>query len=255
MPALTDQMLRLAVMAAVLYFVARPALDFHVTQWAGSLLIGVAIFVLWIAPDLLFPSYRHSFLFDNALLGAARSSMPEAARHDVPVLLLRSLRAVIVVPIVEELFWRGWLMRWMIAQDFRARAAGRLLGAIVLDGRAAVRERTWCLLGRGPGGGNYFQLVDDPHQESGRSDSGARSGQRLPERLRDRGGEMGILAVTRRARSGYDFLNKLSKAARASSALRGAGPPLPCWLDAGGGAAAESRATVTRGLNSVQSLA
>ena len=32
MPALTDQLVRIAVMAAVLYFVARPALDFHVTQ-------------------------------------------------------------------------------------------------------------------------------------------------------------------------------------------------------------------------------
>lgn len=119
MPALVDQTLRLAVMAAVLYVVARPALDFHVTQWAASLLIGVAIFGLWIAPDLLFPSYRHSILFENAVTGAARSSMPEAARHDVPVLWLRSLRAVIVVPIVEELFWRGWLMRWMIRQDFQ----------------------------------------------------------------------------------------------------------------------------------------
>ncbi len=119
-PVLADQVLRLAVMAAVLYFVARPALDFHVEQWVGSLLVGAAIFGLWIAPDLLFPSYRHSFLFDNALLGSARSSMPEAARHDIPVLWLRSLRAVIVVPIVEELFWRGWLMRWMIAQDFRS---------------------------------------------------------------------------------------------------------------------------------------
>jgi uncharacterized protein len=118
LPALTDQVLRLAVMAAVLYFVARPALDFHVSHWSGSLLIGVFIFVLWIAPDLLFPSYRHSFLFDNALMGAARSSMPESARHDVPVLWLRSLRAVIVVPMVEELFWRGWLMRWMISQHF-----------------------------------------------------------------------------------------------------------------------------------------
>ncbi len=119
MPALTDQVLRLTVMAAVLYLVARPALDFHVTQWAGSLAIGVVIFVLWIAPDLLFPAYRHSFLFDNSVIGAARSSMPEAARHDIPVLWLRSVRAVIVVPIVEELFWRGWLMRWLIDQDFR----------------------------------------------------------------------------------------------------------------------------------------
>jgi len=119
MPVVADQLFRLAVMAAVLYFVARPALDFHVREWAGSLLIGVVIFALWIAPDLLFPSYRDSFLFRNALLRAARRTLPESARHDVAVLWLRSLRAVVVVPIVEELFWRGWLMRWMIAQDFQ----------------------------------------------------------------------------------------------------------------------------------------
>jgi hypothetical protein len=65
MPVVADQLFRLAVMAAVLYFVARPALDFYVREWAGSLLIGIVIFVLWIAPDLLFPSYRPSFLFDN----------------------------------------------------------------------------------------------------------------------------------------------------------------------------------------------
>ena len=119
MPVVADQLFRLAVMAAVLYFVARPALDFHAREWAGSLLIGVVIFALWIAPDLLFPSYRDSFLFRNALLRAARRTLPESARHDVAVLWLRSLRAVVVVPIVEELFWRGWLMRWMIAQDFQ----------------------------------------------------------------------------------------------------------------------------------------
>jgi uncharacterized protein len=117
-PPLTDQLLRLAVMAAVLYWVARPALDFRVRQWGGTLLVGVLVFVLWIAPDLLFPAYRHSFMFDNALVGTARSSLSEATRHDAPVLFLRSLRAAIVVPIVEELFWRGWLMRWLIAKDF-----------------------------------------------------------------------------------------------------------------------------------------
>src|SRR5262249_2958695 len=31
---------------------------------------------------------------------------------------LRTLRAVLIVPIVEELFWRAWLMRWLIEPDF-----------------------------------------------------------------------------------------------------------------------------------------
>jgi CAAX prenyl protease-like protein len=118
LPALPDQALRLAVMAAVLFWIARPALDFHVRQWGGSLLVGVLIFVLWIAPDLLFPAYRHSAWFENALMGTARSTLSEAARRDAPVLFLRSLRAIVVVPIVEELFWRGWLMRWLIRADF-----------------------------------------------------------------------------------------------------------------------------------------
>ena len=118
MAALTDEIVRLAVMLAVLSLVARPAMSFHVGNWGASMLVGVAIFVLWIAPDLLFPQYRSFFLFDNSVVGAARSSLTEAARHDVPVLFLRTLRAVAIVPIVEELFWRGWLMRWVVNNDF-----------------------------------------------------------------------------------------------------------------------------------------
>ena len=32
--------------------------------------------------------------------------------------LARTLRAALLVPILEELFWRGWLMRWLINPDF-----------------------------------------------------------------------------------------------------------------------------------------
>jgi len=28
------------------------------------------------------------------------------------------LRASVIVPVVEELFWRAWLMRWLIDKDF-----------------------------------------------------------------------------------------------------------------------------------------
>jgi CAAX prenyl protease-like protein len=116
--ALAEQVVGIAVMVLVLYLVARPALDFRVRHWAGTVAVGVLIFVLWIVPDLLFPGYRHSLLFENPLVGVARSSLPEAARHDPMTLALRTLRAAVIVPVVEELFWRGWLMRRMIAPDF-----------------------------------------------------------------------------------------------------------------------------------------
>jgi len=120
LPPLTNEMVRLAVMTAVIFLVARPVLNFRVERWGASLLVGVLIFVLWIAPGLLYPAYRHSFLFDNGIAGTARSSLPESVRHDAPVLFFRTMRAVLVVPIVEELFWRGWLMRWVISHDFES---------------------------------------------------------------------------------------------------------------------------------------
>lgn len=115
---MADQLTRIAILAVVLAWVARPALDFRVRHWAGTLLVGVAIFALWVAPDLLFPGYRHSWLFNNPVVGSARSSLSEAARHETGVLFLRTFRSALIVPMVEELFWRGWLMRWMISPDF-----------------------------------------------------------------------------------------------------------------------------------------
>ena len=52
-------------------------------------------------------------------MGEVHSSLSEADRHDALVLLLRTVRASILVPIIEELFWRGWLMRWLIQPQFQ----------------------------------------------------------------------------------------------------------------------------------------
>ena len=116
---IAGQVLRLAIPAVALWWVSRPVLDFRVRHWLGTTLAGVLIFALWIAPDVIFPGYRQALPFHNAVVGFARSSLSEASRHNPAVLALRTLRAATVVPIAEELFWRGWLMRWMIQADFR----------------------------------------------------------------------------------------------------------------------------------------
>jgi hypothetical protein len=108
-------------MLAVLWLVARQAPDlqsgFRLRHFLPSALLGIAVFAAWIAPDLLFPGYRHGWLFENALTGSAVAGFPADARQPA-VLWLRALRACIVVPIVEELFWRAWLMRWIVAPEF-----------------------------------------------------------------------------------------------------------------------------------------
>jgi CAAX prenyl protease-like protein len=126
---LSDQILRVTVMTAVLWFVLRgpfrPALDLRVRHLAATVAIGVAVFALWIAPDLLIPGYRHFRLFDNAVTGRAATSLSASATIAWPVLALRMIRAVVIVPIVEELFWRAWLMRWLIDSDFQKVPLGK----------------------------------------------------------------------------------------------------------------------------------
>jgi len=125
LPDLTDQILRVTVMAAVLWFVARPVIDLRVQHVAATLAIGIGVFALWIAPDVLIPGYRHFWLFENAVTGKAATSLSSSAVMSPPVLVLRMVRSVIIVPIVEELFWRAWLMRWIIDNDFEKVPLGK----------------------------------------------------------------------------------------------------------------------------------
>jgi CAAX prenyl protease-like protein len=119
LPELTTQVAWVAVVALVLIFVARPVIDLRAPHWPLSILIGAAVFGIWIGPDLLFPGYRHHWLFENAILGAPSGAL-SAASHSQPLILaLRGVRAIVIVPIVEELFWRAWLMRWIVAPDFQ----------------------------------------------------------------------------------------------------------------------------------------
>jgi CAAX prenyl protease-like protein len=85
----------------------------------ASIAVGVLVFVVWIAPDLLWPSYREHWLFKNFLTGAAVSSLPVGMRLNASFLTFRIFSTAVLVPIVEELFWRGWLMRYLINADFR----------------------------------------------------------------------------------------------------------------------------------------
>jgi hypothetical protein len=122
---LPDQILRVTVMTAVLWFIARPVIDLRVRHLVAAVAIGVAVFVVWIGPDLLFKGYRHFWLFENALTGKAETSMSSAGTVNWPVLILRLIRAVVIVPIVEELFWRAWMMRWLIDSDFQKVPLGK----------------------------------------------------------------------------------------------------------------------------------
>jgi len=112
----------LVALGAVVLF-SRPYLSYRAVRPLGSIAIGLAVFAIWIAPDALF-GYRHFWLFENRLLGTAASTLGPAERTGIAFLALRALGSTLLVPVVEELFWRGWLMRWLVLPDFTKVALG-----------------------------------------------------------------------------------------------------------------------------------
>ena len=91
-----------------------------------------------------------------------------------PVLALRLFRAVVIVPVVEELFWRAWLMRWLIDADFEKVPLGAYAPRafwIVALLFASEHGPYWDV---GLACGNHVQLVDGADEKPGRPDTGAR---------------------------------------------------------------------------------
>ena len=118
--------LRVLATMGVLLAVSRPYVKLRPVEPMASAAVGLAVFAIWIGPDLLF-DYRHSWLFENAMTGEARSALPAALRTSIPFLLIRTAGSTLLVPIIEELFWRGWLMRWLIDRDFQSVQLGTYL--------------------------------------------------------------------------------------------------------------------------------
>jgi uncharacterized protein len=118
LPPVVEGPLRLILLALVLYVFSRYIIDLHATALLASTLLGIGVFAIWILPDVLFPAYRQHWLFQNVLTGPLSSSLTAPDRMDAAVLASRTIRAVVLVPIIEELFWRAWLMRWLISPRF-----------------------------------------------------------------------------------------------------------------------------------------
>jgi len=106
---------RVIVGALVWWWCARRLVAWRLSRPWTSVLAGVAVFGVWIAPDLIWPGYRGFWLFSNSFLGEARSTAPEGLRGNLPFLVFRVAGSALLVPMLEELFWRGWLMRWLIS--------------------------------------------------------------------------------------------------------------------------------------------
>ena len=123
LPPLPAEAASVVVIAAVIALVWRRTPDLQpgkigIRYGFGSLILGVVTFLLWIAPDALIPGYRHHVWFENPLFGSFTPGLTPAARAQPAVVWLRAFRAIALTPVAEELFWRAWMMRWIVKEDF-----------------------------------------------------------------------------------------------------------------------------------------
>lgn len=84
-----------------------------IEHWALALIVGVIVFGVWI----------------NADAGWMRIGEPVATFVGVDggevrwdLVLVRCVGAVLLVPVIEEVFWRAFLMRWIDNRDFVTRS-------------------------------------------------------------------------------------------------------------------------------------
>jgi CAAX prenyl protease-like protein len=117
---------RLVVSLGTILAVSREPLRGRPSSPLLGILLGLAVFALWIGPDVVLPSWRTSLLFNNPVTGHPAGNTPPASKNDPVFLFFRIAISVVAVPILEELFWRGWLMRWLIDErDFRRVPLGK----------------------------------------------------------------------------------------------------------------------------------
>lgn len=121
-----ESVVRVSILSAVLVVVSGSVIrTFRIRHAVSSVLLGLAVCAMWVAPDWFIPGWRSHWLFQNSITGTITNSIAPSDLADPLVVSLRMLRATLLVPILEELFWRGWLPRWIVNPDWQRVEPGR----------------------------------------------------------------------------------------------------------------------------------
>ncbi len=101
-------------------------------QFLSAILCGILVLVIWIVPEPYLFKISNPSGFDPHVFGPSRAGA-------LAWLGVRLLGASLLVPVMEELFWRSFLMRYLIDPGFRSISMGTFswfsfLGVAVLFG-------------------------------------------------------------------------------------------------------------------------
>src|SRR4051812_21523725 len=66
----------LIILASIIFFSRRIVASLTAPNWVMSILIGLGVCALWVAPDLLIPGWRENQIFQNSITGKISQSIP-----------------------------------------------------------------------------------------------------------------------------------------------------------------------------------
>jgi uncharacterized protein len=110
--------LQVIACGALLFYFRRSYHFGRLNRIAFSLLVAAVVFLIWVFPQQFLGFAPRTSGFDPTLL-------PDNSPIYWLSVVLRFLRLVIVVPFVEEIFWRAFLLRFLIDEDFERVSFGR----------------------------------------------------------------------------------------------------------------------------------
>ncbi len=91
--------------------------DLSPGEWFTAFLCGILALIIWVVPEGLIFQLDQSSCFNPNALGDSQAAM-------VGLVSVRLIGSALVVPIMEELFWRSFLMRYLIDSDFKSVSLG-----------------------------------------------------------------------------------------------------------------------------------
>lgn len=106
-----------------------------------GLAVGALVFVIWVLPESAWmgqwPSIQNLYLKIGTMPPwkvleplAISPYAPEICGW--PLVIARLAGSALVITVIEEVFWRGFLYRWLIARDFRQQSLAKLDWVILL---------------------------------------------------------------------------------------------------------------------------
>ncbi len=110
--------LKIIVVLLLLLLFRRHYTEIHLSdlgRWQTTLLslvLGLLVFVLWVNMDWTFATFGEGAGFDPSVF--------PVGWHRAGMIFARLAGAAIVVPFMEELFWRSFLLRYIIRSDFES---------------------------------------------------------------------------------------------------------------------------------------